>query len=167
MKYLMISAILLAVTTTASALPLPTKKVTSKLPQSNFSVWQRTPQLKRQDCQSCHATKKRRVAKPHKEINLVHAANQGMSCQTCHHKPKVWLLKNPSNQETMAIDHAYLSCQGCHASQVKDWAGGAHGKRVARWQGERVIYNCTQCHNPHDPRHEKRWPKTHSSLPEH
>ena len=40
--------------------------------------------------------------------------------------------------------------------------GGAHGKRLSYWAGQRVVTNCASCHNPHSPRFEKRWPVTYS-----
>jgi hypothetical protein len=48
------------------------------------------------------------------------------------------------------FNDAYLVCGQCHYQPQKDWYYGGHGKRAeARWQGERTIYNCTHCHNPH------------------
>jgi cytochrome c2 len=40
--------------------------------------------------------------------------------------------------------------------------GGAHGKRISYWAGQRVVKNCTACHDPHSPRFKKRWPVIYS-----
>lgn len=78
-----------------------------------------------------------------------------------HGKGKLWCLTchNPLNRnklrtmvgETVEFDQAYLVCGACHSNRQKDWYFGAHGKRKANWQGDRVIYNCTHCHDPHEP----------------
>ncbi len=47
------------------------------------------------------------------------------------------------------FDHSYQLCGQCHFRQKRDWLGGAHGKRETYWAGERVVRNCTSCHNPH------------------
>ena len=39
-----------------------------------------------------------------------------------------------------------------------DWAGGAHGKRLAGWAPPRVSKTCVECHNPHQPQWDKRAP---------
>ena len=44
-----------------------------------------------------------------------------------------------------------MLCSQCHVKQARDWAFGAHGKRVGSWQGERQVYNCTVCHYQHHP----------------
>lgn len=136
---------------------------------STFLVKKRSSVLKRNNCQTCHNNQSVVTSNPtktHGEISLAHAVQQGMTCQTCHNVGQVELLKNVNNDAKIEIDHAYLSCQGCHFSQTRDWAGGAHGKRVRIWAEPRIIYNCTECHNPHSPALSKRWPKILSTLPE-
>ena len=51
----------------------------------------------------------------------------------------------------MDFDEAYLVCGQCHFNRQRDWYLGGHGKRVGNWQGERTLYSCTHCHDPHDP----------------
>jgi cytochrome c553 len=58
----------------------------------------------------------------------------------------------------VSFDHSYQVCAQCHSRQASDWASGAHGKRAGGWAPPRVIYACAQCHNPHSPRWDTRWP---------
>ena len=90
-------------------------------------------------------------------VTMQHAAAPVMSCATCHQRDSPTLLHTLSGQ-TVAIDHAYQMCAQCHATQAAVWAGGAHGKRAGGWAPPRVRYNCTECHNPHRPKFESRWP---------
>jgi hypothetical protein len=80
-----------------------------------------------------------------------------MSCATCH------ALDAPDQLRTLerrpvAFDHSYQVCAQCHSRQASDWAAGAHGKRVGGWAPPRVVYPCAQCHNPHHPQWDTRWP---------
>lgn len=61
--------------------------------------------------------------------------------------------------EVASFDQAPLVCGGCHARRYRDWQFGAHGKRAAQWQGERVVYSCPHCHNPHTPGIQPRAPQ--------
>jgi hypothetical protein len=60
--------------------------------------------------------------------------------------------------EKVDFDEAYLVCGQCHSNRQKDWYFGGHGKRVYNWKGEREIYSCTHCHDPHDPAVKPREP---------
>ena len=84
-----------------------------------------------------------------------------LACDTCHNQDNRDFLVT-SKGSKIDLDHVYDMCGQCHFRQKKDWIGGAHGKRVVYWAGERVVKNCTSCHNPHSPRFEKRWPQTYS-----
>ena len=53
--------------------------------------------------------------------------------------------------EYVDFEEAYIICGQCHVNQTRDWAFGAHGKRVNNWKGKRQVYNCTVCHYQHDP----------------
>lgn len=56
------------------------------------------------------------------------------------------------------FDQSDRLCGPCHGTRQRDWAFGGHGKRVANWQGERRIYACTHCHDPHQPQLAPRAP---------
>lgn len=120
---------------------------------------ERTSQLDQFKCSACHTDKlSKNKPSPHSRIELAHGKLAIASCFTCHNEKKRDFLKSSlSNQ--ISINHAAKLCYQCHSSQYKDWTKGAHGKRVGNWTGRRVIYNCTQCHNPHKPGFDKRMPK--------
>ncbi len=112
-------------------------------------------------CDQCHES-----MEPNPEIrplNAVHDSNleHGRGriwCLSCHDLENRNYLKTLLN-ELVDFDEAYVVCGGCHANRHKDWSFGAHGKRVANWQGERTLYNCAHCHDPHSPSIKARAPK--------
>jgi hypothetical protein len=119
-----------------------------------FTVVPRKDQLTFFPCSACHAAltpnpvPRKLVAAPHPAA-LQHG-NGRIWCLDCHQ------LKDRDHLHTLAgqpvdFDQAYLVCGQCHFNRQKDWYFGAHGKRVANWAGQRVIYNCTFCHDPHSP----------------
>jgi len=98
----------------------------------------------------------------HADIRIVHGdKNNLLTCNTCHNPDDRDFLMS-SKTDKIDMDHAYDMCGQCHFRQKKDWIGGAHGKRVTYWAGERVVKNCTSCHDPHSPKFEKKWPETYS-----
>jgi len=111
-------------------------------------------------CTACHAAlqpnpQPRKLNSPHPAA-LQHG-NGRIWCLDCHQ------LKDRDHLHTLAgqpvdFNDAYLVCGQCHFNRQKDWYFGAHGKRVGNWRGERVIYNCTHCHDPHDPSVKPRAP---------
>ena len=112
-------------------------------------------------CVQCHAnmpprSEIRQLYAPH-QIELEHGRGR-IWCLSCHdlnvRSDLITLLGEPVD-----FDDAHLVCGGCHSSRHKDWYFGAHGKRVANWQGERTLYNCTHCHDAHDPTIKARAPQ--------
>ena len=104
-------------------------------------------------CSQCHQfmdpnDEVRELSAPH-DIQLDHGKNR-FWCVQCHS-----LTQRDSLQtllgEPVDFDEAYIVCGGCHANRQKDWYFGAHGKRISNWKSDRVLYNCTHCHNPHSP----------------
>jgi Zn finger protein HypA/HybF involved in hydrogenase expression len=91
------------------------------------------------------------------DSNLEHGRGR-IWCLSCHDLDNRNYLKTLLN-ELVDFDEAYLVCGGCHANRHKDWSFGAHGKRLANWQGERTQYSCPQCHDPHSPAIKLRAPK--------
>ena len=96
--------------------------------------------------------------KAHWQIESAHAPAAIMNCFTCHNSRKMNTLRNLTGGE-ISFDHSYQVCAQCHSPQWKDWIGGAHGKRLGGWAPPRVIQSCIDCHDPHQPAWEKRWPK--------
>ena len=113
--------------------------------------------LKYAPCSECHQSSNLPQQKTnHEEIKLHHGSATSMHCYSCHQKQDVAKLKIPKNN--VDFNQAPKLCYQCHSSQYKDWKHGAHGKRIGSWTGKRVIMNCTECHNPHQPGFKKRIP---------
>jgi hypothetical protein len=117
-----------------------------------FSVLSRQEKLEFFPCDNCHQymetnpTPRVLTEAPHFP-ELKHG-NADIWCTTCHtleNREQLRLLSG----ELVDFDKAYLVCGQCHRAAYLDWQYGAHGKRVKMWRGERQIYNCAECHNPH------------------
>jgi hypothetical protein len=115
-------------------------------------------------CSSCHAWRKvnatpRKLERPHNNFELKHSLHgKGVFwCFTCHD------LENPQGLKDLEGNHlssqeSYLLCSQCHSRQAKDWAFGAHGKRLGSWNGQRKSLDCAACHYQHSPKHKPRAP---------
>ncbi len=90
-------------------------------------------------------------------VEMYHG-NGMMWCTVCHQSKESDFL-HTFRGEKVELDKAYLVCGQCHADRQKDWYFGGHGKRVANWRGERILFNCTACHDPHDPGIKPRKPQ--------
>ena len=151
-----------------SAHPLSMKTVRSNEPYQGgtFKVLARKDSIERFRCSGCHKDKKVQVRDgasfTHGDIVLNHGPDStSLSCSDCHNEKERDFLVGKKGQK-IDFDHSYQLCGKCHFRQKSDWVGGAHGKRVKYWAGERVVYNCATCHNPHSPRFKKRMPATFS-----
>ena len=136
-----------------------------------FSVKLRTPVITQFPCGSCHDQPlperpegeiEQRVM--HMDIQLTHAASDVMNCRTCHNPEDLNTLKTAPGKK-VDFDHVYQLCGQCHFQQVNDWAGGAHGKRLGGWRGNRVVMSCTECHDPHNPAIASEWPVARPIIP--
>ena len=125
-----------------------------------YSVVSRKDELFFYPCDQCHE-----AIEPNAEIRSLNAVHEvelkhgrgRIWCLSCHDTDSRNNLKTLLN-EIVDFDEANMVCGGCHANRHKDWVFGVHGKRVENWQGERTIYDCTHCHNPHSPAIEPRAP---------
>ncbi|MBF0234423.1 MAG: hypothetical protein HQK65_15490 [Desulfamplus sp.] len=151
-----------------NAIPFPKNivKVNEQYQGGSFFTEPRKSEIKRYKCSSCHSDKTVHISNAanisHADIQVVHGGkDKPLACNTCHSQEDRDFLVT-SKGSKIDFDHVYDMCGQCHFRQKKDWIGGAHGKRVTYWAGERVVQNCTSCHNPHDPLFKKRWPKTYS-----
>lgn len=130
-----------------------------------FSVLARSGRLQKAPCINCHTVPLAAMrwtgadghARAHWPVELRHASDAVMSCVTCHAPDDLDALRMLAGAP-VSFDHAYEVCAQCHSTQAADWVGGAHGKRVGGWAPPRVIYNCTECHDPHQPLLPARWP---------
>jgi hypothetical protein len=151
-----------------ASIPVPRNIVKANVPYQggDFYIDGRKDQISKFKCSSCHVSEEKKAKNTpktfHEDIAIQHGGKEGPSaCYTCHSKEDRNSLINV-NREKIDIDHSYDMCGQCHFRQKKDWIGGAHGQRIEYWAGERVIKNCTSCHNPHSPKFEKQWPATYS-----
>ena len=126
-----------------------------------FQVVSRQDKLTFYPCTQCHQYMKpnpeprRLVAAPHPAA-LDHGKGR-MWCLDCHSKDDRAYLRT-INDSKVSFNESYLVCGQCHATRQQDWYFGAHGKRVRNWQGERTIYSCVHCHDPHSPSIKPRKP---------
>ena len=148
------------------ALPKDTVLVRTAYQGGRFRTTTRKDKIERFKCSQCHNNKSVSVAQAaemaHGDIRLNHGSpDKPLSCYTCHNKEERDFLVTEAGTK-IDMNHSYQMCGQCHFRQKKDWVGGAHGKRLSYWAGQRVVKNCASCHNPHSPRFEKRWPVTYS-----
>jgi hypothetical protein len=148
------------------ALPQNTLMVRASYQGGRFWTETRKDKIQRFKCSQCHNDKPVSIDKAaevaHGDIRLNHGSpDKPLSCYTCHNKEERDYLVTEAGTK-IDMDHSYQMCGQCHFRQKKDWVGGAHGKRLSYWAGQRVVKNCASCHNPHSPRYEKRWPVTYS-----
>jgi hypothetical protein len=139
-------------------------EVTGHPDRPKFSVLARTPALDKYPCSTCHTVPLERMRGPagsprraHWDVTLQHAPPAVMTCATCHAPDAPDSLRT-LQRAAVGFDHAYQVCAQCHTRQVDDWAAGAHGKRAGGWAPPRVVFACPQCHDPHQPRWDTRWP---------
>lgn len=131
-------------------------------------------------CSECHGPQGATPAPPgpgdaegmgrpaHWQISRAHGAAP-LACASCHAPEDPASLRVPTMAdpaEGWPLEHSYRLCGTCHFGQLRDWAGGAHGKRLAGWSGPRVVAPCTACHDPHDPGLPRRLPATFSPPPD-
>lgn len=126
-----------------------------------FEVALRSVRLESFPCSSCHDGSESSDGGSrgaHFDVKPTHPKEAGQRCSSCHSPRDVARLVLRSG-ETAGLDHAYRLCGECHFAQAEAWAGGGHGKRLATWEGRRVVLNCTGCHDPHRPTFPRRLPR--------
>ncbi len=151
----------------ALLIPVNTVSVEDKYQGGPFRAETRKDKMERYKCSQCHNNKKevfieKAKEMAHGDIKLVHGGKENqLTCFTCHKKNERDFLKT-EKASRVDMDHSYQLCGQCHFRQKRDWIGGAHGKRVSLWAGDRIVKNCTSCHDPHAPLFKKQWPRTYS-----
>ncbi len=105
-------------------------------------------------CQDCHEEEEpnlrvRELEEEHEDIELTHG-DQQFWCLTCHLSGNLDHLRSLEDRG-IDFDRSYRLCGQCHFQRHNDWLFGVHGKRVGNWRGERNLYLCTECHDPHSP----------------
>jgi hypothetical protein len=119
-----------------------------------FTVVPRQPLLALYPCSQCHKlmpvnTQPRKLVSAPHQAALDHGKGR-MWCLDCHQGNDRDLLHSTRNTQ-FGFNESYQLCGQCHSARQRDWYFGAHGKRVAGWNGERQLYACTHCHDPHNP----------------
>jgi len=134
-----------------------------------FHIQNRKNKIQSFKCSECHTKPVAQLQteglgkKAHWDVTLKHADKNTMSCLSCHSDNDMNNLLSGTGK-SIDLNYSYQLCNQCHNQQVKDWAGGAHGKNLSGWQGSRVSKLCTECHDPHDPSIKKRWPSRYNSV---
>ena len=144
----------------------PTVMAKEEYQGGSFKVLARKQEIERYRCSSCHTGKevrgKNALTLTHGNVVVNHGQEgNALACIDCHHPEDRESLEDKKGRK-IDFDHSYQLCGQCHFRQKRDWLGGAHGKRVSNWAGDRVVYSCTTCHNPHSPRFAKRFPVIYS-----
>ena len=128
-----------------------------------FLIPERKSQIKSFECTECHSKPldelkgKGHGQKAHWDLTLVHANEKTMNCSTCHDGSNMDELKSLTGTN-IDFNNSYNVCSQCHSKQFNDWKGGAHGKRIESWAPPRASLTCVNCHNPHNPSFDSRWP---------
>lgn len=139
------------------------KTIEVKEGEFEFLIPERKSQLTSYNCSECHTQSLKTLQssevgkKAHWDIKLVHADDNTMNCLTCHAESNLNNLQSLTGNE-IDINYSYKMCSQCHQQEFKDWKGGAHGKQLGGWAPPRISNSCVNCHNPHQPQFEKRWP---------
>ena len=128
----------------------------------SFLIPDRKGQIKSFKCTECHTKplnklQSKGVKKAHWDIALKHADLNTMNCVTCHNSDNMDELKSLTGNQ-IDFNKSYKLCSQCHTKQFDDWKGGAHGKQIGGWAPPRASMTCVNCHNPHKPHFESRWP---------
>ncbi|WP_460190144.1 multiheme c-type cytochrome [Urechidicola sp. KH5] len=127
-----------------------------------FYIPERKSKIKSFECTECHIKPLNQMKmgegqKAHWDIEIVHANAQTMNCTTCHNGENLNELQTFTGSK-VDFNNSYNVCSQCHNQQYKDWTGGAHGKSMGSWAPPRASFTCVNCHNPHNPSFESKWP---------
>jgi hypothetical protein len=143
-----------------------------------FKVAPRLDRIRNYPCTKCHDNKfvDRRVRElqdEHTKVVFEHGGGRFWCYDACHKGTDMDNLVSLRGRP-VSYDESYKVCAQCHYQRL-DWYFGGHGKRqgawedqhdipkasdelkvedhsqIGRWGGERVILNCTECHDPHSP----------------
>jgi hypothetical protein len=113
-------------------------------------------------CARCHATMETdttiRLLEDAPHVDAMTHGNGRIWCLICHDEQDRDQLRTFAG-EKVSFQNSHLVCGSCHPQRQKDWYFGAHGKREANWDGDRVLVGCTNCHDPHEPIIQPREPK--------
>lgn len=101
----------------------------------------------------------------HKAIPLEGHIEESYNCFGCHDRENLDKL-NLFNGAKIDLFLSSSLCGQCHSSSYKLWKSGLHGKISGKWNGQKKINPCVNCHDPHHPGYEKQRPKPPPTPPE-
>lgn len=132
-----------------------------------FLIPTRKDKIKSYKCTECHTQPLKQmqsndIKKAHWNIKLKHANTDIMNCTTCHNGNNMDELVSITGHK-IDFNKSFKQCSQCHQKQYDDWTGGAHGKRIESWASPRASMTCVNCHNPHSPSFETKWPERYNS----
>ncbi len=132
-----------------------------------FLIPTRKNEIKSYACTECHSKPLSEMQsvdlkKAHWNIKLNHANANTMNCVTCHNGNDMDELRSLT-MNTIDFNKSYQLCSQCHNKQFTDWVGGAHGKRINSWAPPRASMTCVNCHDPHKPHFESKWPERYNT----
>jgi len=100
---------------------------------------------------------------------------RGITCTKCHGGNSAAQVLADAKKEGTGFKHikeamttltgarakevAFEYCGQCHGEKYREWEAGIHGKRLGNWNGEKQMWVCVKCHNPHNPKFRKIKPK--------
>ena len=127
--------------------------------QDPDKIIKRTKKMNVYRCSDCHYepeefnTTKRELEEDHHDGKDVHFEDKDGArwCHACHRLGDYDYLKLQSGKK-VTFDQSFHLCGECHSTIFRDWKLNLHGKRIGEWNGERKVYSCTECHDPHKPR---------------
>jgi len=143
-----------------------------------FKVTPRTDRIRNYPCTKCHDNqfvdrRVRELQDEHTKLVFEHGGGRFWCYDACHKGTDMDNLVSLRGRR-ISYDESYKVCGQCHYQRL-DWYFGGHGKRqgawesqreipkvadelkvedrsqIGRWGGERVILNCTECHDAHSP----------------
>lgn len=128
----------------------PPRKILGDPPVIHINEFDRT-------CMDCHRIflnrEPRQKREQHQHIKLQHGINAG--CDDCHaleDRDRLVLRDG----RTIPYTEIVSFCAQCHVDKIADWRLGLHGRRIGFWnasKGPHRKFLCTECHDPHRPRH--------------
>lgn len=129
-----------------------------RLPGSpNVTLKERALPPRHDKCHLCHLKKKEpfepnkfATQKEHNRVEAIHG-DVVLSCHNCHDVNRNNYLLSPRSPQA-SFSNTSPVCKRCHAAIYRDWTEGIHGHRIGGWRGEKIQFQCIDCHNPHSVR---------------